>query len=145
MLFDAPLESMSRHVSLQPAISAVASARASGPATADATRQVGQAIEPSIKLRVLFLASRDIRHPANTGGDIGLWERAQYLVSVGHDVTFMASAFDGAMHRETIDGIKVVRIGGLLSEAPDPVPADVVVVEGFGGSRIPRLTPIYVK
>ena len=31
-------------------------------------------------------------------GDIGLWERAQYLVSVGHDVTFMASAFDGAMH-----------------------------------------------
>jgi glycosyltransferase involved in cell wall biosynthesis len=109
---------------------------------------------PTRKLRVLFLASRDIRHPANTGGDIGLWERAQYLVDAGHDVTFMASSFDGAPYREVIDGINVVRMGGLLSlwwrtfifymkECRGKF--DVVVVEGFGGSRIPRLTPLYIR
>jgi glycosyltransferase involved in cell wall biosynthesis len=105
-------------------------------------------------LRVLFLVSRDIRHPANTGGDIGLWERALYLASEGHEVTLMASTFPGAPARVTIDGIKVVRLGGLLSlwwrtfiyymtECRGKY--DVVVVEGFGGSRIPRLTPLYVK
>ena len=105
-------------------------------------------------MRVLFLVSRDIRHPGNTGGDIGLWERAQYLVSEGHEVTVMASSFPGALPRDTIDGIRVVRLGGLLSlwwrtflfyisECRGKY--DVVVVEGFGGSRIPRFTPLYVK
>ena len=105
-------------------------------------------------MRVLFLVSRDIRHPANTGGDIGLWERALYLASEGHEVTLMASTFPGAPPDQTIDGIKVVRRGGLLSlwwrtflyytkECRGRF--DVVVVEGFGGSRIPRFTPLYIK
>lgn len=110
-----------------------------------------EAARPS--LRVLFLVSRDIRHPSNTGGDIGLWERAMYLVGEGHDVTVMASTFAGAPSYETIDGIKVVRMGGLLSMwwrtffyyMTKGRRHDVVVVEGFGGSRIPRLTPLYVK
>jgi len=66
----------------------------------------------------------------------------------------MASAFPGGRARETIDGIRVVRSGGLLSlwwrtflfymrEARGKY--DVVVVEGFGGSRIPRLTPLYIR
>jgi glycosyltransferase involved in cell wall biosynthesis len=106
------------------------------------------------RLRVLFLISRDIRHPSNTGGDIGLWERALYLAGEGHDVTVMATAFPGAATHETIDGINVNRMGGLLSmwwrtfiyymtECRGRF--DVVVVEGFGGSRIPRFTPLYVK
>lgn len=106
------------------------------------------------KLRILFLISRDIRHPANTGGDIGLWERATYLASKGHEVMVMASQFDGAPIEETIDGIRVVRSGGLLSlwwrtfvfyMRRGRGRFDVVVVEGFGGSRIPRLTPLYVR
>jgi glycosyltransferase involved in cell wall biosynthesis len=105
-------------------------------------------------LRVLFLISRDIRHPSNTGGDIGLWERAQYLVGEGHDVTVLASMFPGALSHESIDGIKVARAGGLLSQwwrtflyymTKGRGRYDVVVVEGFGGSRIPRLTPIYIR
>ena len=105
------------------------------------------------RLRILFLVSRDIRHPANTGGDIGLWERAQYLAEVGHEVTLIASTFQGAAREEMIDGIKVVRIGGLLSMWWRTFvfyirhcrgKYDVVVVEGFGGSRIPRFTPLYV-
>jgi glycosyltransferase involved in cell wall biosynthesis len=106
------------------------------------------------KLRILFLVSRDIRHPANTGGDIGLWERALFLAQRGHEVTVMASRFPGAPAEETIDGIHVYRIGGLLSlwwrtfffyMRHGRGKCDVVVVEGFGGSRIPRFTPLYVK
>ena len=109
---------------------------------------------PARRLRVLFLMSRDIRHPSNTGGDIGLWERALYLAGEGHEVTVMATSFPGAAPHETIDGIKVDRMGGLLSMwwrtfvyymTNCRNRFDVVVVEGFGGSRIPRFTPLYVK
>ena len=66
----------------------------------------------------------------------------------------MASRFPGAERREVIDGVEVVRTGGLLwlwlttflfymRQARGRY--DVVVTEGFGGSRIPRLTPLYVR
>ena len=107
---------------------------------------------PSQRLRVLFLASRDWYHPATTGGDITLWENARYLASVGHEVTFVAARYAGAPQEELLDGIKVVRLGGLhslwlrtftyyLSRGRGRY--DVVVAEGFGGSRIPRLTPCF--
>src|SRR6266851_3919003 len=106
------------------------------------------------KLRVLFLASRDWYHPATTGGDMTLWETARYLASVGHQVTFVAAGYEGAPQEEKLDGIDVVRIGGLhtlwlrtflyyRSRARGKY--DVVVAEGFGGSRIPRLAPLYVR
>src|SRR5439155_21471217 len=88
------------------------------------------------------------------GGDIGLWERALYLAGEGHDVTVMATSFPGAAAHEVIDGIKLDRMGGLLSMwwrtfiyymTKCRGRFDVVVVEGFGGSRIPRLTPLYVR
>src|SRR5690348_8364347 len=87
--------------------STVSSTAAPGPASGQSQRLR--------HLRVLFLASRDIRHPANTGGDIGLWERAVYLAGEGHEVKMMASTFPGAPPREIIDGVTVVRMGGLLS------------------------------
>ncbi|MFI5283095.1 MAG: glycosyltransferase family 4 protein [Candidatus Dormibacterales bacterium] len=106
------------------------------------------------RLKVLFLASRDWYHPATTGGDMTLWENARYLASVGHDVTFVGAAYPGAPHEELLDGLKVVRLGGLhslwfrtftyyMSRARGKF--DVVVVEGFGGSRVPRLAPLYVR
>lgn len=105
-------------------------------------------------LRVLFLASRDWYNPATTGGDNTLWENARYLASVGHKVTFVCSRFPGAQKTERIDGIEVVRIGSLHSLWIRTFfeyirrrrgTCDVVVVEGFGGSRIPRLAPLYVR
>src|SRR5439155_21373204 len=83
-----------------------------------------------------------------------MWEHARYLASVGHEVTFMAAAYPGAAKAETLDGIHVVRIGGihwlwlrtwLYYMAKGRGRYDVVVAEGFGGSRIPRLAPLYVK
>jgi len=89
-----------------------------------------------------------------SGGDFSPWENARYLAGHGHSVTFVASRFRGAAKEETLDGVRVVRLGGLLSQwlrcflyymLHARGRYDVVVAEGFGGSRIPRLTPLYVK
>jgi glycosyltransferase involved in cell wall biosynthesis len=104
--------------------------------------------------RVLFFATRDWYHPGTTGGDITMWEYARYLASVGHDVTFVASSFPGAPTSITLDGLNVVRLGGIhslwirtflyyISHCRGRY--DVVVTEGFGGSRIPRLVPLYAS
>jgi glycosyltransferase involved in cell wall biosynthesis len=104
-------------------------------------------------LRVLFLATRDWYNPATTGGDNTLWENARYLASAGHEVTFVCASFPGSARDTTIDGIHVVRLGGIhsmwfqtfvyyMSRCRGRY--DVVVAEGFGGSRIPRLAPLYV-
>ncbi len=83
-----------------------------------------------------------------------MWEYARYMASVDHKVTFVASRFSGAPREEIIDQIEVVRLGGILSlwfrtfvyyESKCRGRFDVVVAEGFGGSRIPRLVPLYVK
>jgi glycosyltransferase involved in cell wall biosynthesis len=105
-------------------------------------------------LRVLFLATRDWYHPATTGGDNTMWENARYLASAGNEVTFLAAGFRGAAGEESLDGIHVVRFGGIhslwlrtfiyyMSHCRGRF--DVVVAEGFGGSRIPRLAPLYVR
>ena len=105
-------------------------------------------------LRVLVFSTRDWYNPATTGGDNNLWENARYLVSVGHEVTFVVASFPGARSEETLDGIRVVRLGGIhtlwlrtclfyLLHCRGRY--DVVVTEGFGGSRIPRLAPLYVR
>ena len=107
-----------------------------------------------MKLKVLFLATRDWYHPSTTGGDMTMWEQARYLASVGHDVTFVAAGYAGAAREETLDGIKVVRLGGIHSlwlrtflyyQRRCRGLYDVVVAEGFGGSRIPRMAPLYVR
>lgn len=105
-------------------------------------------------LRVLFLATRDWYDPATTGGDNTMWEEARYLASAGHEVTYVASGRAGGGRVQMIDGINVVHLGGIhwlwltsllyyLKEARGRY--DLVVAEGFGGSRIPRLAPLYVR
>lgn len=106
------------------------------------------------KLRVLFLATRDWYNPATTGGDNTMWENARYLAARGHEVTFVAARHPGAAREETIDGLTVMRLGSVhtlwlttflryMSRWRGRF--DVVVAEGFGGSRVPRLAPLYVR
>jgi glycosyltransferase involved in cell wall biosynthesis len=104
-------------------------------------------------MRILFLATRDWYNPATTGGDNTLWENARYLASAGYEVTYFAARFPGAAKEETIDGIHVVRLGGIHSMWLTTFlyymrrwrgKVDLVVAEGFGGSRIPRFAPLYV-
>ena len=109
---------------------------------------------PARKLRVLFLATRDSNHPGTTGGDNTLWATARYLASAGHAVTYVAASYPGAAKRAVIDGVAVVRLGGIHSMWLTTFVYymrhcrgryDVVIAEGFGGSRIPRWTPLYVR
>jgi glycosyltransferase involved in cell wall biosynthesis len=106
------------------------------------------------RLRVLFFMTRDARDPRTTGGDIGMWERALYLAEQGHSVTALVSSYEGAAKEEMVDRVRIVRLGGVrtlwlttclyyLRQCRGRY--DVVVTEGFGGSRIPRLAPLYVK
>jgi glycosyltransferase involved in cell wall biosynthesis len=104
-------------------------------------------------MRVLFMTTRDPQNPGAAGGDIQAWEYARYLASSGHQVTFLTSYFPGAPTQASVDGILVVRLGGVLSLWWQTClyylrhcrgQFDVVVEEGFGGSRIPRLAPLYV-
>lgn len=105
-------------------------------------------------MRVLFLATRDWQNPAAGGGDIQMWEYARYLASRGHAVTFAASSYAGAPRTEMIEGITVVRLGAVLTlwlqtflyyMRRGRAKFDIVVAEGFGGARIPRLAPLYVR
>lgn len=83
-----------------------------------------------------------------------MWENARYLASAGHDVTFVCAGYRDAAKRETIEGVEVVRLGGIHSMwlrtflyyfLRGGRNYDVVVTEGFGGSRIPRMAPLYVR
>lgn len=105
-------------------------------------------------LRVLFMVTRDAHNPAAAGGDVQCWEFARYLAAAGHQVTYLTSAFPGGAREEWLDGIHVVRLGGILSLWWRTClhylrhcrgRYDVVVEEGFGGSRIPRFAPLYVR
>ena len=106
------------------------------------------------KLNVLILATRDWYHPETTGGDNTIWEQARYLAWAGHSVTMVTAAYRAAARQEVVDGIRVVRLGGIHSlwfrtfvyyMTRCRGRFDVVITEGFGGSRIPRLAPLYVK
>lgn len=110
--------------------------------------------EPVGKLKVLILATRDWYHPETTGGDNTMWEQARYLAWAGHSVTLVTASYPGARREELLDGIRVVRLGGIHSlwfrtfvyyMTRCRGRFDVVVAEGFGGSRIPRFAPLYVK
>lgn len=105
-------------------------------------------------MRVLFLATRDWYDPAAAGGDTVMWEFARFLASRGHAVTYVASSYAGSKKEEIVDGVKVVRLGGVPTLWLRTFTYymrrcrgrfDVVVAEGFGGSRIPRWAPLYVK
>ncbi len=123
--------------------------RAAGPLAAGVEHTI-----PAHGLRILFLATRDRLNPEAAGGDIQSWEYARYLASIGHAVTFLAATYPGAPREEVMEGIRVVRLGGVLSlwfrtftyyMRHCKGKHDVVVTEGFGGSRIPRFAPLYVK
>ena len=105
-------------------------------------------------MRILFMITRDRLNPGASGGDIQPWEFASYLASVGHSVTFLTSNFPEAAKEEWLEGVRVVRLGGVLSlwfrtfvyyMRHCRGRYDVVVEEGFGGSRIPRFAPLYVR
>ena len=64
---------------------------------------------------ILIYNWKDINNPDVGGAEIITFEFARRLVREGHQVTWFSRRFRRCMSQERIDGIKVIRRGGLLS------------------------------
>jgi glycosyltransferase involved in cell wall biosynthesis len=104
--------------------------------------------------RILFLAYRDSRNPYVGGGDIYINELAKGIAKRGHSVTFVSSRFLGSKREESIDGVKVIRIGSAFSMffllffyyfRYLRGKFDVVIEDVLSGPRVPFLGSVYVK
>jgi glycosyltransferase involved in cell wall biosynthesis len=99
--------------------------------------------------RILYLNWRDIRNPEAGGAEIFTHEVTRRWVERGHHVTLLTSGFSRARPAETIDGVRVRRIGRLRNgsfhalvqwELARQSDFDFVI-EGVNG--IPFLTPLW--
>lgn len=66
-------------------------------------------------MKILWLSWRDIKNPNSGGAEKVAFEIAAKLVKNGHKITIFTSSFEGCKPSETINGIKVIRSGGLIS------------------------------
>lgn len=62
-------------------------------------------------MRILITNYRDIKHPQAGGAEVHLHRIFGRLVALGHPVMLFTTSFPGALEREIIDGIQVVRCG----------------------------------
>jgi glycosyltransferase involved in cell wall biosynthesis len=63
-------------------------------------------------VKVLVINWRCIRNPLAGGAEIYMQEIFRRLVERGHEVTQLAERFPGSAPEETLDGIRVIRMGG---------------------------------
>ena len=97
-----------------------------------------------------MLSWRSPGHPQCGGAETLTFEILKRAVSRGHDVTWFAASFPGAVENETIDGIRLVRCGRQwtvhfrawrwLRRQKD---AFDVVVDQI--NTLPFLTPLYIR
>ena len=67
-------------------------------------------------LRILWLNWRDIKNPDAGGAEVLTHEIASRLVkNCGYHITLFSAWFLGSLHSEIIDGIKIVRDGGIYT------------------------------
>lgn len=98
-------------------------------------------------MNILILNWRDPKNPFAGGAETVTMAHAQAWVKNGHRVTWVASLFDGALPKDSINGITVVRfrfvhVAALLFYLRNRRFVDVVVDEIHG---IPFFTPLYVR
>jgi len=103
-------------------------------------------------MRILVQNWRDIKNPEAGGAEIYLHEILKRLARKGHEIVLVSSKYKGCKEQETVDGIKVVRIGNkyffnfaffwcyitrLRNENFD------IVIDSI--SKVPLCAPFYVK
>ncbi len=66
-------------------------------------------------MRILFLASKDIRNPLAGGGTFEYFRLASKLSKCGNQVSILCGGFGGAHKQETIENIQINRVGGAWS------------------------------
>ena len=64
---------------------------------------------------ILLLNWKDVKNPTVGGAEIIAFEFARRLVNDGHTVTFFSRSFPGGASEEHIDGVRILRRGGLIS------------------------------
>lgn len=77
---------------------------------------VGDAGLPSVRngrLRILFLNWRDVRNPDSGGAEVFTHEVARRWAGAGHEVWLLTSRFPGGRSAETVDGVRIRRVGRL--------------------------------
>ena len=102
-------------------------------------------------MKILVFNWQDIKNPLAGGAEVHLHEVFSRIAKMGHGVTLYCSSFQGAPHRENINGIEVIREGGrylfnyrvifkyltfFSRQGYDLVIDDM--------NKIPFLTPLYV-
>lgn len=66
-------------------------------------------------MKILILNWRDITNPFSGGAEISLFEHAKYWQKKGAEVLWISSAFPDAKRKETIEGIKITRLGSVYT------------------------------
>ncbi|HLG74242.1 MAG TPA: glycosyltransferase family 4 protein [Chloroflexota bacterium] len=105
-------------------------------------------------MRILWLGWRDPKHPLAGGSAVLAMEITKRWAAAGHEVVLLTAGFPGAKSQETLDRVRVVRVGGrygfwfLQLCAPwfyGKLPRgrfDLVIDEIHA---LPFLAPLYVK
>ncbi|MCX6139337.1 MAG: glycosyltransferase family 4 protein [Candidatus Kapabacteria bacterium] len=103
-------------------------------------------------MRLLIFNWQDRNHPEAGGAETHLHEIFGRIARMGHSVTLLSCAFEGAPEQEMLDGIQVIRRGSRstfnytvplwwrkegVALSPDIIIDDI--------NKIPFMTPMYVK
>lgn len=62
-------------------------------------------------MKILWITWKDKGHPLAGGAELVCHEVVKRLIRDGHEVTLLTCGYKGAKKRETIDGIKIIRVG----------------------------------
>lgn len=63
-------------------------------------------------MKILWFTWKDRKNPAAGGAEVVNGELAKRLVKDGHKVVFLVAGFASGAREETIDGYKIIRLGG---------------------------------
>lgn len=66
-------------------------------------------------MRILIFNWRDITHPWAGGAERHLHELAKQWAREGNKVTFLVGGYKGALKRDVIDGVEIIRVGNTYS------------------------------
>lgn len=64
---------------------------------------------------ILILNWKDIKNPTKGGAEVIAFEFAKRLAKEGNTVTFFSRSFEDASSEETVDGVKIIRRGNILT------------------------------
>jgi glycosyltransferase involved in cell wall biosynthesis/O-antigen/teichoic acid export membrane protein len=101
--------------------------------------------------RVLFINWRDVDNPDAGGAETFTHEVAKRWAAQGHDVTELASSFDGAQTTTELDGVRIRRVGRLRTGSFHlGVQRELARLRGFdlvveSVNTLPFLTPLWKR